>query len=639
MARAQPLKDHWKEQQLFLARIVAAAVVVLILAGMLMFRLFQLQVFEYQHFADLSQGNRLRIEPLPPTRGLIYDRNGVLLAENQPSFQLLLTPESVPDIAATLNELEALGFIEADQRDRIEQLIESQRRFEPVTLVYRMAEEEMARFSVRKHHFPGVEVGPGLTRHYPFGPITAHALGYVGSISARDLEQIERTNYAGSAQIGKTGVENRYEDELHGDVGYKQQIVNARGRKLGSPTEAFVEGADFGAGSVSPRLPVPGNNVVLSLDIRLQIAAYEALGDFRGAVVGIDPANGDVLTFASTPAFDPNLFAAGISPSDYRALNQDPDHPLFNRALAGSYPPGSTVKPFLGLAGLVNSSLDPSRRSMCVGYFTLPGNRHRYRDWKPEGHGLMDMHDSIVQSCDVYFYQLALTLGIDEMHRFMTAFGFGAPTQLDIPGEKAGLIPSRSWKQRAFSKPGDRVWFPGETVITGIGQGFTLVTPLQLAHATAGMAARGKRFRPRMVTAVEDGTTGIREEQLPDALEEATAASEGQWSAIHEAMRGVTSGLRGSARAAFLGAEYTVAGKTGTAQVFTVAQEEEYDEEEVDERLRDHALFVAFAPAEDPTIALAVVVENGGGGSRTAAPVARQILDTYFEHNEYVARN
>ena len=637
--RAQPLKDHWREQQLFLGRVIAAALVVVVMTGALCFRLFQLQVFEYEHFSDLSQGNRLRIEPLPPTRGLVFDRNGVLLAENQPSFQLLLTPEDVPDSPATLNELEAQGFIDGAERGRIEQLIKSQRRFEPVTLRYRMPEEEMARFSVRGHHFPGVKVGPRLTRHYPFGPATAHALGYVGSISANDLERIDRTDYAGTAQIGKTGIENRYEEQLHGAVGFRQQVVNAQGRTLGGPTEAFLEGAGEGAGNVSPRLPEPGDNLVTSLDIRVQLAAFEALQEYRGAAVAIDPVRGDVLALVSTPAFDPNLFSGGISPAEYRALNQDPDHPLFNRALAGTYPPGSTVKPFLGLAGLIQNEIDPSRRAMCVGYFTLPGSTHRYRDWKPEGHGLMDMKDAIVQSCDVYFYQLALTLGIDEMHNFLTAFGFGAPTRLDVPGEKRGLIPSREWKQGAFSRREDRVWFPGETVITGIGQGFTLTTPLQLAHATATMAARGKRFQPRLVVSVEDGVSGASEAAAPVSLPAPTdAASEGQWSAIHDAMQGVTSGLRGSARAAFLKADYSVAGKTGTAQVFSVAQEDEYDEEEVEERLRDHALFVAFAPVEDPTIALAVVVENGGGGSRTAAPVARKILDAYFKDEGYVAR-
>lgn len=641
MSRAQPLKEPWREQRLFFGRIAFAAIFVLILSLALVARLVQLQVHNYEHFADLSRGNRIRIEPLPPIRGLVFDRNGVVLAENRPTWQLLLTPEDVDDIPFTLNELTTLGFIPADDRARIEQLIRSQRRFEPVTLRYRVAEEDAYRFSVSSHRYPGVEIRPRLSRYYPFGAPAAHALGYVGSISVQDLERIDRSDYAGTAQIGKSGIEHQYEQRLHGKVGYRQQVVNARGRVLQGPTTAFLESAESITGNVDARLPTPGDNLVLGLDIRLQLAAYEAMGEFRGAAVGIDTASGDVLFFVSTPAFDPNLFAAGISTADYRALTQDPNHPLFNRASAGSYPPGSTVKPFLGLAALVENSIDPQRRAMCPGFFRLPGHEHRYRDWKPQGHGLMDLHDSIVQSCDVYFYQLALGLGIDSMHSYLTQFGFGAPTGIDIRGEKAGIVPSRAWKQANFAKPGDRVWFPGETVITGIGQGFTLTTPLQLAHATAIMASSGERLTPRLVAAIEDGVSGARERIESTAVETAGGtlgnASESQWAAIQQAMRGVTSEPRGSGFASMNGASYSVAGKSGTAQVFTIEQEAEYDEEEVEERLRDHGLFIAYAPADDPTIAIAVVVENGGGGSRAAAPVVRRILDNYFANGDYVA--
>ena len=637
MSRAQPLKEPWREQRLFFSRIAVAAIVVVLLSAGLIARLVQLQVHNHDHFSDLSRGNRLRIEPLPPIRGLIFDRNGVVLAENRPTWQLLLTPEDVNDIPYTLNELTAAGFIPVDDRARIDQLIKSQRRFEPVTLRYRVAEEDAYRFSVSSHRFPGVVMRPRLSRHYPFGAPAAHALGYVGSISVTDLERIDRGEYAGTAQIGKTGLEHQYETRLHGKVGYRQQVVNARGRRLQGPTAAFLESADAIAGNVATRLPTPGDNIILGLDIRLQLAAYEAMGDFRGAAVGIDTASGDVLLFVSTPAFDPNLFASGISTADYRALNQDLDHPLFNRALAGAYPPGSTVKPFLGLAALIENSIDPQRRAMCAGFFTLPGNDHRYRDWKPQGHGLMDLHDSIVQSCDVYFYQLALGLGIDSMHSYLTEFGFGAPTGIDMRGEKAGLMPSREWKQKAFSKPGDRVWFPGETVITGIGQGFTLTTPLQLAHATAVLATSGERLQPRLVAAIEDGVSGARQHIASTNLDTATGATEGQWAAIQQAMLGVTSEPRGSGYASMNDAAYSVAGKSGTAQVFTIEQEAEYNEDDVEERLRDHGLFIAYAPAENPTIAVAVVVENGGGGSRAAAPVVRLILDAYFANGDYVA--
>jgi penicillin-binding protein 2 len=637
MSRAQPLKEPWREQRLFFGRIAVAAIMVLLLSAALIARLIQLQVQNHEHFSDLSRGNRLRIEPLPPIRGLIFDRNGVVLAENRPTWQLLLTPEDVADIPYTLNELTADGFIPVDDRARIDQLVKSQRRFEPVTLRYRVAEEDAYRFSVSSHRFPGVVMRPRLSRHYPFGAPAAHALGYVGSISVNDLERIDRSNYAGTAQIGKTGVEHRYEERLHGKVGYRQQVVNARGRILQGPTAAFLKSADAVAGNVDARLPTPGDNVILGLDIRLQLVAYEALGDFRGAAVGIDTSSGDVLFLVSTPAFDPNLFTSGISIADYQALNQDPNHPLFNRALSGSYPPGSTIKPFLGLAALIENTIDPTRRAMCPGFFTLPGHTHRYRDWKPQGHGLMDLHDSIVQSCDVYFYRLALGLGIDAMHGHLIEFGFGAPTGIDIRGEKAGLMPSREWKQTAFAKPGDRVWFPGETVITGIGQGFTLTTPLQLAHATAAMATSGERLKPRLVAAIEDGVSGARQQIASTSLGTATAASEGQWAAIQQAMVGVTSEPRGSGYASMHTATYSVAGKSGTAQVFTIEQEAEYNEDDVEERLRDHGLFIAYAPVEDPTIALAVVVENGGGGSRAAAPVVRLILDAYFASGDYVA--
>ncbi len=632
MARALPLKDPWREQRLFLGRVMVAGVVISVLCAVLIGRLVQLQVLDYEHFADLSQGNRLRIEPLPPTRGLIFDRNGIVLAENLPSWQLEMIPEQVDDIPGSLARLELMGLLDNAERGRIDRLIRSQRRFEPVTLRSRLSDEEVARFAVRRQHFGGVDIRARLARHYPFGVATAHLVGYVGSISADDLTRIDRAEYAGTSHIGKTGIEHSYQDLLHGSVGYRQLVVNAQGREL-SPEldrDGGVEAEDSSTG-ISQRLPEPGRDVVLTLDIRLQLAAIEALAGRRGAVVAIAPTSGDVLALVSTPSFDANLFAGGFSPSGYQALNENPDNPLFNRALAGKYPPGSTIKPMLGLAALHYATLDPQRRNMCPGYFMLPDSDHRYRDWKPAGHGLMDLHQAIVESCDVYFYQLAITLGIDRIHAFLQGFGLGQLTGIPIRGEKAGLLPSRTWKRSAFRRREDQVWFPGETVITGIGQGFMLVTPLQLAHATAAVAARGLRYRPRLLLADKDSVAGGVIEHDPEPLEPAVLTNDAYWEQIHQAMVGVTQELRGSARAALLGSTRTVAGKTGTAQVFSIAQEEEYDEEAVDERLRDHGLFVAYAPAEAPTIAIAVVVENGGGGSRTAAPVARQVLDAYFE--------
>lgn len=624
---------------MFFHRIVAAAVLVLILSGVLIGRLFQLQVFGYEHFSDLSQGNRIRIRPQPPVRGLIFDRNGVLLAENQPTWQLELIPEEVDDLEATIDRLIDDGFLALEERAELLTQIRNQRRFEPAVLNYRVSDTDSARFFINRHHYPGVNIQARLTRHYPFYEATAHTVGYVGTLSQRDLDKFGASNYVGSSQVGKTGVEYSYEESLHGKLGFAQEIVNAQGRVLyvlsnsqDSPDEAL-------AGDFRPVLPTPGSNVVLSIDIELQLAAMAALEGQRGAVVAIDTGTGDVLASVSTPSFDPNLFASGISTADYRRLNQDLDYPLFNRALAGTYPPGSTIKPMLGLAALVKNDLDPKQRDFCVGFFQLPNNEHRYRDWKPEGHGMMDLRGAIAESCDVYFYKLAVALGIDNIHQALSGFGMGSLTGIDIAGEKAGIMPSREWKRRNFSRPGDRVWFPGETVITGIGQGYMLATPLQLAHAAAALANQGSHYQPRFVTAIEDGVTGERTAKPVERIEIGLQASESQWAHIHEAMLAVTEDLRGSARPAFMGSSVRLAGKTGTAQVFSIDQEEEYDEEEVAERLRDHGLFIAYAPVDNPTIALGVIVENGGGGSRAAAPVARQVLEAYFDGVPAVARN
>jgi len=637
MSVAVPLKDHWKEQRLFISRLVAAAVILLLLTGVLVYRLVQLQIVNHQVFAELSQGNRLRIEPLAPTRGLVFDRNGKVLVENLPAWELVLIPEQITDLDATLDSLVTLGLVAEENRAALVQLVRSHRRFEGVMLS-NLTEEQAARFAVRRHQYPGVDIREGLIRHYPYGAVAAHAVGYVASISTADLELIERREYAATSHIGKTGVERGYERKLHGTVGYRQQIVNAQGRVLLDPaSRTETASASTGGSALETLWPVPGENMVLSLDIELQLAAEAALAGSRGAIVAIDPRNGDVLALVSAPAFDPNRFATGLSRQDFRELNSDLDKPLFNRALTGSYPPGSVIKPFLGLAALYHGIVDPTVRAMCPGYFVLPGNSHRYRDWRPQGHGLVDLHDAIVQSCDVYYYRLAVELGIDNIEQFLKFFGFGAPAGIDINGEQRGVVPSREWKRQNFSRPEDQVWFPGETVIAGIGQGFTLVTPLQLAHATATLASRGAIFQPRLVIASEDGVTGERTVIEPTSMGQLDL-EDAQWQYIHDAMLGVTEELRGSGHTAMRGTPYRVAGKTGTAQVFSIAQEEKYDAETVEERLRDHGLFIAFAPVEDPAIALAVVVENGGGGASAAAPVARTVLDAFFIGAEYVTR-
>jgi penicillin-binding protein 2 len=636
--RSQPFKDPWKEQRLFLSRVIAAAIVVFLLTGLLVARLVQLQIVDYQRFSELARDNQLRIEPLAPTRGLIYDRNGIVIAENVPTWQLVAVAEQIEDLDAVLDDLEELALIDPTERPVLVELIKSHRRFEQVPLG-NLTEVEAATFAVRRHRFQGIDIQEALVRHYPFGEATSHAIGYVGSISSADLEKIDRADYAASSQIGKTGIERSYEAMLHGQAGYRQQIVDAQGRVLSDPAlDSAAAEADAVLGGLETLWPSPGDHLVLSLDMRVQQASQKAMVGLRGALVALDPRNGDVLALVSMPSFDPNRFATGISQAEFTELNTNIDRPLFNRALGGRYPPGSTVKPFMALAGLHHEATTPADEHFCPGYYTLPGSTHRYRDWVPQGHGRLDLHGAIVASCDVYFYRLAVALEIDNIEGFLKAFGFGASTGLDIAGENPGVVPSRAWKREQFSRREDQIWFPGETVITGIGQGFTQITPLQLAHAGAVLAARGKDFRPRLLIGTENAVT--REAQMLDPVEHpgiVNVAPE-HWQTVHEALVGVTTEIGGTARTAMLGTTYSVAGKTGTAQVFTVAQDEEYDEELLDERLRDHRWFLGYAPAESPTIAVAVIVENGGS-TTPAVPVARAVLDAYFESRAYVARS
>jgi len=602
---------------MFVGRVIISAVLMVGLLSLVVGRLTQLQIFDYEYFSAQSQGNRIRVQPVPPTRGLVFDRNGIVLAENLPSYQLELTPEQVPDIDETLARLAAIELIDAERIDELRELIRSHRRFDSIPIRKRLGDQEVARFAVDRPRFPGVEIRARLTRNYPYGEAVAHVLGYVGGINTTDLQAIDQTDYAGTSVIGKVSLERSYEAELHGDVGRADVLVNARGRIMQTlSSEPATAGADL----------------VLTLDIDAQLAAFKALENRRGAVVAIDPKNGEVLVFASAPAFDPNAISIGMSRADYQALQQDPDLPLFNRALRGSYPPGSTIKPILALAALHFETLDPESRELCGGYYTLPGSTHRYRDWKRGGHGLVNMHQSIEQSCDVYFYELARELGIDRMGEFLASFGLGTPTGIDIAGEKSGLVPSREWKKRNFGKREDQVWFPGETVIAGIGQGYMLATPLQLAHATATIASRGKRFRPTLLRARMNSETRDSAFVDPAPLPRVEVTDDVQWERIISAMNAVMQGRRGTARAVGRDAPFTMAGKSGTAQVFSVAQDAEYEAEDLEERMRDHALFIAFAPLEDPRIAVAVVIENGESGSGTAAPIARSVIEAYLEN-------
>lgn len=627
-----PMKDHWREQRLFFSRIIGAAVLVVVLTALLIGRLVQLQIIDFQRFSALSQGNRIRIEPLAPTRGLIYDRNGQVVAENIPTWQLVAIPEQIDDLDGSLAALEELGLLDPSDHEELVQLIRSHRGYERVTL-NNLDETQAARFAVRRHHFSGIDIQEGLVRYYPFGEAAAHAVGYVSSISTSDLNEIDRSNYAATSQIGKTGVERSYEDLLHGHVGYRQELVNAQGRVLYDPVSDTGGRGNEQAheGSLETKWPVPGKNLVLSLDMRLQVAAQQALKGQRGAVVAIDPRNGDVLAMVSMPTFDPNRFAKGLSHADFLALNTDPNKPLFDRAIAGRYPPGSTVKPFLALAALYHETTDPSKTIFCPGYFSLPGSSHRYRDWRPQGHGDVDMHSAIVESCDVYFYELATQLGIDNMSSFLKDFGFGSRTGIDIGGESPGLVPSRAWKKKQFARPEDQVWFPGETVITGIGQGYTQVTPLQLASAGAALAERGARYRPRLLIGTEDALSRKVQWRDPEKRKSVENIEQAHWKIIKDAMVGVTTDPHGTGYRAMHGTSYTVAGKTGTAQVFSVSQSADYNEDKLAQRLRDHNLFFGYAPADDPRIAIAVVVENGGV-DEPAVPVARAVLDAFFKN-------
>jgi len=615
MARTLRIKDHWREQQLFNGRLLVAVIFVLALTGLVISRLVQLQVGQYEYYSAQSSGNRIRVQPIPPIRGLILDRNGKVMAENTPSYQLEMTPEQVPDMADTLRRLVESGIVESGDLPELTEMIGSRRSFDTVVVAERLTDDELATFAVQRPHFPGVEIRARLGRSYPYGTATAHLLGYVSGISADDKKTLDPVEYAGTTHIGKISVERSLEAQLHGTSGHEDVVVNVHGRKM----------------QLLDRVgSLPGRDIILTVDMDLQLAADQALQGRRGAAVAIDPRNGEVLAFASTPAYDPNAISAGLSRRAYLALEEDIDRPMFNRALRGQYPPGSTIKPIVALAGLHYGVITPDSRVGCRGSFTLPGSSHRYRDWKPGGHGPVNLYSAIEQSCDVYFYNVARDLGIDRMAGFLQTFGLGAVTGIDIAGEQSGLVPTTAWKKKAFRQPGMQVWFPGETVIAGIGQGFMLVTPLQLASAAATIAARGQRFQPTLLRGSRDPATGTVEYEAPVPLPPVPEQDAAYWDAIIEGMHGVMQGPRGTARAVGLGAPYQMAGKSGTAQVFSVGQNERYNAEDIEERRRDHALFVAFAPLEAPRIAVAVIIENGESGSKAAAPVARAVMDAYL---------
>ncbi len=615
MADRLTLKDYFFESRLILNR----SIVLLIFAGMLVLvvfsRLFYLQVVSHEHYTTLSEDNRVKLQPIPPNRGLIFDRNGIILAENLPSYRLEITPEQIDDMGATLDALAKIIDIREVDRARFSKLLARKPAFEAIPLLFNLSDADVARFSVNRHRFPGVDITAGLARHYPQGELAVHALGYVGRIDEQALKTLDPSNYRGTTYVGKIGIEKTYEEMLHGKVGLQQVETTAQGRVL-----RVLER--------SP--PVSGRNLFLTLDTRVQRATEAAFGDFAGSAVALDPDNGDIIAFVSLPTYDPNPFVNGIEFKAYEALQQNDREPLFNRALRGQYPPGSTIKPFIGLAGLEQGITGGHSKNYCPGYYTLPGNTRKYRDWKRTGHGTVNLRNSIVQSCDVYFYDLALSLGIDNMNSYLRNFGFGRATGLDIVGELSGLLPSREWKRRRH----DQAWFPGETIITGIGQGFFLTTPVQLAVATAALANGGRMLAPNIVYAEQAANTETLTPHLPRPRETISISEQSHWDMVINSMIDVVHGARGTARAIGKDSPYRIAGKTGTAQVFGLKEEEKYDAAAIEEKLRDHALFIAFAPADAPRIAVAVIVENGGSGGAVAAPIARKILDAFFVEPE-----
>lgn len=622
IGRQSRIKNVYAENRLFAIRCIAAGIITGILLVAVAIRLFYLQVVKHDYYSTLSQGNRIRTEPIAPSRGLILDRHGVVLADNLPAFQIELVREQVGDnkaLDATLAMLVNIGVLRKEDLANIRRTILVHKVYESVPIKLQLNEEEMALFAVHRHQFSGVDIHAQLARHYPLGKMAVHALGYVSAINEQDMKQIDTAEYAGTSLIGKLGVEGAYESQLHGKPGFREVLVNAAGR----PVERQGEYAPH----LNTRPPVAGKDLVLGMDVRVQRVAEDALGNRRGAVVALDPRTGDVIALASTPGFDPNAFVRGLSGAEYAALQNDIDKPLLNRALRGAYPPGSTVKPLYALAAQKYGVLSPLQPVFCSGVFVLPGSSHQYRDDKK--HGSLDMRRAIAQSCDVYFYKLADKLGIERMHEFMHAFGYGELTGIDIPGEKPGLMASPEWKRRMFKRAADQVWFPGETISMGIGQGPMTVTPLQQAYFAAEIAERGQIIvTPRLVWGIREPGSQTVVPEKPVLKKPIDLATPEQWQVVYDGMVGVVTS--GTAYASGIGAKYKFAGKTGTAQVFTIKQNVSTRAKIEDERKRDHAWFIAYAPADDPTIAVSVLVENAGFGASAAAPIARKVLDAYL---------
>ncbi|WP_323149602.1 penicillin-binding protein 2 [Pseudomonas oryzihabitans] len=607
MSQPIRLKDHEKDAQLVRARVMVSAALFLVLACVLVARMYYLQVIQYQYHSTLSENNRVHVQPIPPTRGLIYDRNGIIVADNRPSFSLTITRERADNWRETLDTLvQVLGLTEEDRELFEKRMKQGRRPFEPVPVLFELTEEQIAKIAVNQFRLPGVEVTAQLVRHYPMGEHFAHSVGYVGRINEQELKRLDPVNYSGTHHIGKTGVERFYEPELHGEVGYEEVETNARGRVL-----RVLNRTD----------PKPGKDIVLTIDSRLQAAAEAALGGRRGAIVAIQPKTGEVLAMVSQPSYDPNPFVTGISFKEYSELRDSIDRPLYNRVLRGLYPPGSTIKPAVAIAGLDSGATTPQARIFDPGYYELPNYDHKYRNWNHGGEGYVDLDMALMRSNDTYFYDLAHKIGIDRLAEYMGKFGLGQKVALDMFEESPGLMPSRQWK-RATRR---QAWFPGETLILGIGQGYMQTTPLQLAQVTTLIANHGKWIRPHLARTL-DGQPPVDTNPMPDIQ----LKDDSYWDRAVHGMEMVVQNPRGTAHKINVGAQYRIAGKSGTAQVVAIRQNERYNSAALKERHRDHALFVAFAPADNPQIAVAVMVENGESGSGVAAPVVRQVLDAWL---------
>jgi penicillin-binding protein 2 len=608
--RSAAMRNPEREVHYFRVRILVATSFVLLAFTALIARFAWLQVVKHEAYLAQAEQNRIAVLPVAPNRGLIKDRNGKIIARNYSAYTLEITPAKVADLEQTIDELAKVVDIQPRDRRRFRKLMEDTKRFDSVPIRTRLSDEDVARFTANRFRFPGVDLRARLFRDYPLGEVASHMIGYIGRISQRDLEQIAREGdpaaYHGTDHIGKVGIEQKYERELHGTVGYEEVEITAGGRAVRTLSRTPSQ---------------PGNNLVLSIDIELQKIAEAAFGDRRGALIAIEPKSGDVLAFVSKPTFDPNLFVDGIDPKSWDELNNDPDKPLLNRALRGTYPIGSTYKPFLALAALETGKRRPETVIHDGGTFVF-GNRV-FRDSNKVPLGAVDMHRSIVKSSDIYYYQLANDLGVDTIHDFMKPWGFGQITGIDVEGEQTGILPSTAWKEKRFKQK----WYPGETISIGIGQGYNAFTLLQLAHATANLANDGVVMKPHLVKQIEDPRTGELRLTVPKESYRIAVKPE-HLKVVRDAMVDVN--ISGTGRHAFQGAPYKVGGKTGTAQVIGIKQGEKYNESRVAERHRDHSLFIAFAPADEPRIALAILVENGGFGARAAAPIARQVIDYHL---------